>query len=34
MNHFKKYWDENLQQEALESAERVVSIPNDCRGNN
>jgi hypothetical protein len=34
MNHFKKYWDENLQQEALENAEHVVSISKHCRDNN
>ena len=25
MNHFKKYWDEDLQKRVLEDAERIVS---------
>ena len=26
MNHFKKYWDEDLQKRVLEDAERIVSL--------
>lgn len=33
MNHFKKYWDENLQQEVLENTEHIVSISEHCRDN-
>lgn len=25
-NHFKKYWDEELQSEAIEHAEQIVSL--------
>jgi hypothetical protein len=27
-NHFKKYWDEELQSEAIEHAEQIVSLTN------
>jgi hypothetical protein len=26
MTHFKKYWDDTLQKEAVEHAERIVSV--------